>query len=118
MRIVHVARRRHLPAPARGRGARRARSSASARAHAFDPEVAACLADDAAEILALDAEASAWDEVLACEPHPRLTLEGEAIDRALAAMGELRRPDLALPRRSLGRRRASWRRAAARALRV
>src|SRR5215211_530818 len=35
----------------------------------------------------LDPEASAWDEVLACEPEPRLTLEGEAIDRALSAMG-------------------------------
>ncbi|MGH2498502.1 MAG: HD domain-containing phosphohydrolase, partial [Candidatus Limnocylindria bacterium] len=53
----------------------------------FDPEVAACLADDAKEILALDPEASAWDEVLASEPQPRLTLEGEALDRALAAMG-------------------------------
>ena len=41
----------------------------------------------AEEILALDPEASAWDEVLACEPEPRLTLEGEAIDRALSAMG-------------------------------
>ena len=28
---------------------------------------------------------------LACEPSPQVTLEGEAIDRALAAMGELRR---------------------------
>ena len=56
--------------------------------HAFDPHVAACLADGAAEILALDHEASAWDDMLACEPHPQLTLEGEAIDRALAAIGE------------------------------
>jgi HD-GYP domain-containing protein (c-di-GMP phosphodiesterase class II) len=53
----------------------------------LDPEVAACLADDAGEVLALDSEASAWDEVLACEPQPRLTLEGEAIERALRAMG-------------------------------
>jgi HD-GYP domain-containing protein (c-di-GMP phosphodiesterase class II) len=53
----------------------------------LDPEVAACLADDAGEILALDADGSAWDEVLAREPHPRLTLEGEAVDRALASMG-------------------------------
>jgi HD-GYP domain-containing protein (c-di-GMP phosphodiesterase class II) len=36
----------------------------------FDPEVAACLADDANEILALDQEASVWDEVLAGEPRP------------------------------------------------
>ena len=53
----------------------------------LDPEVAACLADDAEEILALDPEGSAWDEVLACEPEPRLTLQGEAIDRALSTMG-------------------------------
>jgi HD-GYP domain-containing protein (c-di-GMP phosphodiesterase class II) len=53
----------------------------------LDPEVAACLADDGGEILALDAEVSAWDEVLAREPHPRLTLEGEAVDRALGSMG-------------------------------
>ncbi len=55
--------------------------------HAFDPEVVACLTDNAGEILALDTEASAWDEVLACEPDPRLTLQGEAIDRALKTMG-------------------------------
>jgi HD-GYP domain-containing protein (c-di-GMP phosphodiesterase class II) len=55
---------------------------------AFDPDVAACLADGAGEILALDHEESAWDDVLACEPHPQLTLEGEAIDRALAAIGD------------------------------
>jgi HD-GYP domain-containing protein (c-di-GMP phosphodiesterase class II) len=55
--------------------------------HAFDPEVAACLVDEAGEILALDSAASAWEETLACEPRPPLMLEGEALDRALAAMG-------------------------------
>ncbi len=55
---------------------------------AFDPEVAAGLADGADEILALDPEAPAWDEALAREPRPRLTLAGEALDRALAAVGE------------------------------
>jgi HD-GYP domain-containing protein (c-di-GMP phosphodiesterase class II)/DNA-binding CsgD family transcriptional regulator len=54
---------------------------------AFDPRVANCLADNAAEILTRDREASAWEETLASEPYPRLILEGEAIDRALAAMG-------------------------------
>jgi HD-GYP domain-containing protein (c-di-GMP phosphodiesterase class II) len=53
--------------------------------HAFDPEVAACLIDDAKRILALDA--SVWDETLACEPQPPLMLAGEALDRALAAFG-------------------------------
>ncbi len=54
---------------------------------AFDPEVANCLAENAAEILTHESEASAWEDTLAAEPHPRLMLEGEAIDRALAAMG-------------------------------
>jgi HD-GYP domain-containing protein (c-di-GMP phosphodiesterase class II) len=62
---------------------------------AFDPDIATRLADEAAEILALDEETSAWDETLASEPTPRLTLEGEAIDRALAAMGDF--SDLASP---------------------
>jgi HD-GYP domain-containing protein (c-di-GMP phosphodiesterase class II) len=54
---------------------------------AFDPRVADCLADNAHELLAGDREASAWDETLAAEPHPRLMLEGVAIDRALTGMG-------------------------------
>ena len=62
---------------------------------AFDPAIATPLADAAAELLALDADASVWEETLACEPGPRLTLEGEAIDRALAAMGDF--ADLASP---------------------
>lgn len=53
----------------------------------LDPEVASCLADNSEEILASPTEGSVWDEVLEAEPEPRLTLEGEAIDRALAAMG-------------------------------
>ena len=53
----------------------------------LDPEIATCLADDAGEILALDPEASVWAEVLAGEPEPRLTLEGEATERALQTMG-------------------------------
>ena len=55
---------------------------------AFDPAVAIPLADGAAELLAFDADASAWEETLAGEPGPPLTLEGEAIDRALGAMGD------------------------------
>jgi HD-GYP domain-containing protein (c-di-GMP phosphodiesterase class II) len=55
---------------------------------AFDPAVAIPLADAAAELLALDDGASAWEETLAREPSPRLTLESEAIDRALGAMGD------------------------------
>jgi HD-GYP domain-containing protein (c-di-GMP phosphodiesterase class II) len=56
--------------------------------HAFDPAIAGCLVDGAADILALDDDTSAWDETLDSEPGQRLALEGEAIDRALAAMGD------------------------------
>ena len=49
--------------------------------------MAACLTGDAARILALDERGSVWEETLACEPEPPLLLEGEALDRALAAMG-------------------------------
>jgi HD-GYP domain-containing protein (c-di-GMP phosphodiesterase class II) len=55
--------------------------------HAFDPEVVACLTDHAREILALDEHATVWEEALSYEPRPPLLLEGEALDRALAAMG-------------------------------
>lgn len=51
--------------------------------------------DEAAQILALDTERSVWEETLSCEPSPPLILEGEAIDRALAAMGDF--ADLASP---------------------
>jgi HD-GYP domain-containing protein (c-di-GMP phosphodiesterase class II) len=62
---------------------------------AFDPAIAARLADEATKIMALDDERSAWDETLAGEPAPRLMLQGEAIDEALAAMGDF--ADLASP---------------------
>jgi HD-GYP domain-containing protein (c-di-GMP phosphodiesterase class II) len=55
--------------------------------HAFDPEVAGCLTDHAREILAWDQHGSVWEETLAYEPRPPLFLEGEAMDRALVAMG-------------------------------
>jgi HD-GYP domain-containing protein (c-di-GMP phosphodiesterase class II) len=86
MRIVHVATdaafQRLLDGPEHAVRLVRERAG-----HAFDPEVAACLVEDAAEILALDGRASAWDEVLAVEPLPQLTLEAETLDRALRAMG-------------------------------
>jgi HD-GYP domain-containing protein (c-di-GMP phosphodiesterase class II) len=55
--------------------------------HGLDPDIAACLAAGAEEILAIQEEASVWDEALACEPQPHLTLEDEAIERALSSMG-------------------------------
>ena len=86
MRIVHVATdaalQRHL-----GGTEHAVRLVRERAGHAFDPEVAACLADQGSEILALDESASVWDEVLALEPPPTLGLAGEALMRALAAMG-------------------------------
>jgi HD-GYP domain-containing protein (c-di-GMP phosphodiesterase class II) len=94
IRIVHVARDAAFQRVRSGE-AFAVRVVRERAGHAFDPHVAACLADGAAEILALDHEASVWDETLACEPHPQLTLEGEAIDRALAAIGDF--SDLSSP---------------------
>jgi HD-GYP domain-containing protein (c-di-GMP phosphodiesterase class II) len=86
MRIVHVAADAALQRVLGGEehAARVVRERAG---KGLDPEIAARLADDAADVLALDLEASVWDEALACEPQPCLILEGDAIDRALAAMG-------------------------------
>jgi HD-GYP domain-containing protein (c-di-GMP phosphodiesterase class II) len=94
VRIVHVARdaafQRMLGGDEFAVGVIRERAG-----HAFDPAIAALLVDQAADILALDASASAWEETLLSEPRPHLTLEGAAIDRALAAMGDF--TDLAAP---------------------
>ncbi len=86
MRIVQVATDATLQRLLGGtdHAARLARERAG---HAFDPDVAGCLVSEAEEILALDAGASAWDEVLAAEPSPQRGLEADALDRALAAMG-------------------------------
>jgi HD-GYP domain-containing protein (c-di-GMP phosphodiesterase class II) len=62
---------------------------------AFDPAIAKCLADDAHAILAFEGEESSWDEALAAEPRPSLMLNGQAIDGALAAVGDF--ADLASP---------------------
>ena len=87
VRIVHVARDAAFQRMLGGEefAARVVRERAG---HAFDPDIASLLADEAAVILALDATTSAWEETLASEPSPRLTLEGKAIDRALGAMGD------------------------------
>jgi HD-GYP domain-containing protein (c-di-GMP phosphodiesterase class II) len=87
VRIVHVARDAAFQRMLGGEGFA-ARVIRERGGGAFDPAIAEQLADGAEEILALDADRSAWDETLACEPTPRLTLEGEAIDEALAAMGD------------------------------
>ena len=86
MRIANVARDAALQEELGGseHAARVVRERAGG---AFDPEIAVCLADNVEEVLAVDRGPSAWEETLACEPRPGLSLEGEAIDRALAAMG-------------------------------
>jgi HD-GYP domain-containing protein (c-di-GMP phosphodiesterase class II) len=87
VRIVHVARdaafQRMLGGPEDAAHVVRERAGG-----AFDPAIAERLALDAGEILDLDDDRSAWEETLACEPPPRLTLDGEATDRALAATGD------------------------------
>ncbi|MGH2750739.1 MAG: HD domain-containing phosphohydrolase [Actinomycetota bacterium] len=87
VRIVHVARDAAFQRMLGGEeyAARVVRERGSG---AFDPEIAELLADEAAEILALDDQTSAWDETLTYEPTPLVILEDMAIDRALAAMGD------------------------------
>jgi HD-GYP domain-containing protein (c-di-GMP phosphodiesterase class II) len=94
LRIVHVARDAAFQSLLGGPG--HAASVIGRRGGgAFDPSIATVLADEADEILAIEPEASAWDETLAREPAPELALEGDTIDRALAAMGDF--ADLASP---------------------
>jgi response regulator RpfG family c-di-GMP phosphodiesterase len=73
MRVVHVATdaafQRLLGGPEHA-----ARLVAERAGHAFDPEIAACLVEEAQEILALDASVSACDEVLGLEPLAPLVL--------------------------------------------
>ncbi len=65
---------------------------------AFDPDVVAVFLDNVDDILGpSELPESVWEDVLAAEPRPWLTLEGDAIDRAFAAMGafgDLVSPDL------------------------
>ncbi len=87
VRIAHVA--RDAAYQQMLGGSELAASVVGARAgHAFDPAIAAALADGASEVLSFDADASAWEATLACEPQPQLALEGAAIDVALGAIGD------------------------------
>jgi HD-GYP domain-containing protein (c-di-GMP phosphodiesterase class II) len=86
VRIVHVARdatfHRMLGGTEHAVAVVRERSGG-----AFDPAVVDALVD-APQLLARDTEVSAWDAALAAEPGRWLSLEGVAIDRALAAIGD------------------------------
>jgi HD-GYP domain-containing protein (c-di-GMP phosphodiesterase class II) len=87
LRIVHVARdaalHRALGGPEAALRVVRDRSGG-----AFDPAVASVFERDHEEILALEEDRSAWDETLAAEPGTEVVLEGGAIDRAFAAIGD------------------------------
>lgn len=57
--------------------------------HAFDPGISSLFADNAPKIMAVvGISGSAWEATLDAEPQPWLLLEGEAIDGALAAIGD------------------------------
>jgi HD-GYP domain-containing protein (c-di-GMP phosphodiesterase class II) len=94
VRIVHVARDAAFQHMLGGEEFA-ARVVGERAGHAFDPDVTAAFSDEAAEILAPRTARSAWDETLAVEPHPWLSLEDAVLDRALAAMGDF--IDLASP---------------------
>jgi HD-GYP domain-containing protein (c-di-GMP phosphodiesterase class II) len=86
LRIAHVARDADVQRELGGaeHAARVVRERAGG---AFDPAVAEVFADEAEAIVGLDDGGEVWEETLAREPGPQLWLEGEAIDRALSAMG-------------------------------
>lgn len=54
----------------------------------FDPDIVDVFLRDMSELLGPPAPPkTVWEDVLAAEPRPQVTLEGAAIDRALAAIG-------------------------------
>ena len=61
----------------------------------LDPSIAEAFVASAPEIIGNDDGGSVWNDVLAAEPKPWLTLEDGAIDRALSAIGAF--ADLASP---------------------
>ena len=88
LRIVHVARdaayQRVVGGDAHAAAIIRQRAG-----HAFDPVVAGTFARNAATIMAaVGTSGSAWEATLAAEPRPWLVLQGDAIDGALAAIGD------------------------------
>jgi len=72
---------RMLHGPERAAGILRERAG-----HAFDPDIASvCMSTP--DLFDVDPQ-TAWDETLASEPRPRLALQGDDIDRSLAAIGD------------------------------
>lgn len=72
------------------RGEDHAIDTARARAgQAFDPDLAKAFVNHASDVFsALDSAESVWDRVLSVEPKPWVMLEDEAIDKALASIGD------------------------------
>lgn len=88
LRIAVVARDAALQRHVRGE-VDAIRTIADRAGGAFDPAITGRFVERATDVFAAaDAETSAWNQVLDREPHPRLTLHGEAIDAALAAIGD------------------------------
>jgi HD-GYP domain-containing protein (c-di-GMP phosphodiesterase class II) len=87
MRIAHVARDAAFQR-LQGGDALASRVVRERAGGSFDPAVAQAFADNAAEILSFDPNASLWPETLASEPGPNRTLKGASIDRALGAIGD------------------------------
>jgi HD-GYP domain-containing protein (c-di-GMP phosphodiesterase class II) len=86
MRIVHVAVDVAFQLQIGGTDfARRVIGDRAGRA--FDPSVAAVVTDARSEILRVEEGASVWKEALALEPEPWLSLDGDQLDVAVAAMG-------------------------------
>ena len=86
MRIVHVAMDAALQRGLAGEAVA-ARLIGEHAGRGLDPEVAGCVVAGAPEVLGFPDGSSVWEEALAVEPQPWLTLAGDEIDRALAAMG-------------------------------
>jgi HD-GYP domain-containing protein (c-di-GMP phosphodiesterase class II) len=62
---------------------------------AFDPDIVGAFVRDAAGILESDPETTLGEQTLSVEPKPWLLLDGDRIDRALAAMGNF--AEMAVP---------------------
>ena len=86
MRIVQVARDATFQALLAGESAA-VEVIAGRAGHAFDPQVADALAGGVG-MFSAEADRSLWATVLDAEPAPRITLAGDSIDTALAAMGD------------------------------
>jgi HD-GYP domain-containing protein (c-di-GMP phosphodiesterase class II) len=87
LRIMQVARDATYQAMVGGR-AHAERVMDQRAGHAFDPAVVAALIAGADSVLQEPGEGSVWEDVLAAEPGPPLTLGTAAIDRALGVMGD------------------------------